>query len=90
MPALVEGNVEVVIASGGSGIVTGGARVGGGALGATTIVVVAEVTWAGLLLSVTAVAKVEVPLAVGTPVMPSIDDERFRPAGKWPATIAQV
>jgi hypothetical protein len=90
VPTLVEASVEVVIANADGVIVTGGAEVGANALGATTIVVVAEVTWAGLLLSVTASVKVEVPLAVGTPEIAPVDSERVSPGGSLPEITAHV
>jgi hypothetical protein len=88
--ALVVGSDEVMMTSGFGVIVTGGTVVGGNALGATRIVIVVEVTCAGLLLSVTAVVKVEVPLAVGTPEIAPVDGDRLNPAGMLPEMIVQV
>ncbi len=71
-------------------IVIGGAVVGGSELGATTMLAVVEVTWAGLLLSVIVAVKVEVPLAVGTPEIAPFAGDNFKPAGRLPEIIAQV
>lgn len=90
MPTLVEGSAEVVITSGDGVSVVGGAVVGGSALGATMIVAVVDVTWVGLLLSVTVAVKVEVPLAVGTPEIAPLDDDRLKPGGRLPERIAHV
>jgi hypothetical protein len=84
VPTLVEGSVEVKIVSGEGVIVVGGT------VGATTMVALVEVTWVGLLLSVTLAVKVEVPLAFGTPEIAPLDGDRLRPAGRLPEMIAQV
>jgi hypothetical protein len=54
------------------------------------IVAVVDVTWVGLLLSVTVAVKVEVPLAVGTPEIAPLDDDRLKPGGRLPERIAHV
>jgi hypothetical protein len=58
--------------------------------GVTTTEVVAEVTWAGLLLSVTVAVKVEVPLVVGEPEIVPVEGLRVNPAGRFPDVIDQV
>jgi hypothetical protein len=55
--------------------------------GVTTIAVLADVVWAGLLLSFTAAMKVEVPLAVGVPEITPVDSARVSPAGNAPEAI---
>ena len=58
--------------------------------GPTTTEVVAEVTCAGLLLSVTVAVKVEVPPVVGVPAIAPVAELRVNPAGRWPEVIAQL
>ena len=53
-------------------------------VGATVMDVVVEVTWAGLLLSVTVAVKVEVPLAVAVPEIVPLAGSRLNPAGNVP------
>ena len=50
----------------------------------------AEAVLAGLLESVTVTVKLEVPVAVGVPVMAPLEALRLSPAGSEPEVIAQV
>jgi hypothetical protein len=58
-------------------------------VGATTMDVVTDTAWAGLLLSLTVAVKLEVPLAVGVPEIVPLD-ARFSPAGSLPEVIDHV
>ena len=56
----------------------------------TTTVNAAEVTWVGLLLSLTVVVNVEVPVDIGTPEMTPVELERLNPEGSEPEAIAHL
>jgi hypothetical protein len=58
-------------------------------VGVITISVVADVAWAGLLLSVTVAVKVELPLTVGMPEITPVVEARVSPAGSLPDAIDQ-
>jgi hypothetical protein len=75
VPGVAAANVEEVIES---------------ELPLTTTVIAAEVTWVGLLLSLTVVVKLEVPVDVGTPEMTPVELERLSPEGSEPDAIAHL
>ena len=75
MPTVTEGNAEEVIVR---------------AVGATTIVIGAEVASVGLLLSLTDAVKVEAPLATGTPEIAPVVGARASPAGSLPDVTAHL
>lgn len=58
--------------------------------GVTAKEVVVEVTWAGLLLSMTVTVKVVFPLVVGVPLIVPADGESVSPAGRLPEVINQL
>jgi hypothetical protein len=66
---------------------TGGVVIGPEA-GEMAIIVVADVTWVGLLLSVTETVKVAVPVVVGVPEIVPVP--RLSPAGNLPEAIDHV
>lgn len=56
----------------------------------TAIAVVAEAAWAGLLLSVTVVVKLDDPLPVGVPEIVPVDALKVSPLGNLPEVMDQV
>ena len=56
----------------------------------TTIEVIADLLWAGLLLSVTVTVRLKVPEAVGVPEMVPLAAPSVRPAGMLPAVTFQL
>ena len=56
----------------------------------TTIEVIADLLWAGLLLSVTVTVRWKVPEAVGVPEMVPDAAASVRPAGKLPEVTVQL
>jgi hypothetical protein len=56
----------------------------------TTIEVVADLVWTGLLLSLTATVKLDVPFADGVPEMTPVVADMVNPAGRLPEGIDQV
>jgi hypothetical protein len=49
-----------------------------------------DFVWTGLLLSLTATVKLNVPLAVGVPEITPLLEPSVNPAGRFPALIDQV
>lgn len=52
--------------------------------GATTIVRLIDLVWAGLDESVTVAVKLDVPLVVGVPEIRPVVEDRLRPVGRAP------
>lgn len=61
-----------------------------GAAAETVIEAVADLDWAGLLLSVTVAVKLEVPVVLGVPEIAPVVAARVSPAGRLPALIDHV
>lgn len=55
--------------------------------GPIRIAVVADVTWAGPLLSLTVIVKVEDPLVVAVPKIVPVDGDNVTPIGNRPEVI---
>jgi hypothetical protein len=61
-----------------------------GTVAATVIERLAEAVLAGLLESATVTVKLEVPAALGVPVMEPVEASRLNPAGSEPLVTFQV